>query len=97
MTLEEEFIVDLEGYLVIKNVLTVGEVVVLNRIIDHPKISPYLLELLGAYVRLDHDYAIFIDQGTSRGGLHGGPNIVGEHWYKYRDGTKLRTASHERI
>ena len=34
MTLEEEFIVDLEGYLVIKNVLTVGEVVVLNRIID---------------------------------------------------------------
>jgi len=34
MTLEEEFIVDLEGYLVIKNVLAVGEVVVLNRIID---------------------------------------------------------------
>ena len=34
MTLAEEFIVDLEGYLVIKNVLTVGEAVVLNRIID---------------------------------------------------------------
>ena len=34
MTLEEEFIVDLQGYLVIKNVLTVGEVVVLNRVID---------------------------------------------------------------
>ena len=34
MTLEEEFIVELQGYLVIKNVLTVGEVVVLNRIID---------------------------------------------------------------
>ena len=81
MTPEEEFIVDLEEYLVIKNVLTVGEVVELNRIIDqgerqgktslwddpfkklidHPKILPYLLELLGAYVRLDHDYAIFMD------------------------------------
>ena len=58
-----------------------------KKLIDHPKISPYLLELLGAYVRLDHDYAIFIDQGTSRSGLHGGPDIVGEHWYKYRDGT----------
>ena len=34
MTPEEKFIVDLEGYLVIKNVLTVGEVVELNRIID---------------------------------------------------------------
>jgi hypothetical protein len=34
MTPEEEFIVDLEEYLVIKNVLTVGEVVELNRIID---------------------------------------------------------------
>ena len=107
MTPEEEFIVDLEEYLVIKNVLTVGEVVELNRIIDrgerqgkpslwddpfkklidHPKILPYLLELLGAYVRLDHDYAIFMDQGTSRGGLHGGPDIVGDHWYKCRDGT----------
>lgn len=107
MTPEEEFIVDLEEYLVIKNVLAVGEVVELNRIIDrgerqgkpslwddpfkklidHPKILPYLLELLGAYVRLDHDYAIFMDQGTSRGGLHGGPDIVGDHWYKCRDGT----------
>ena len=68
-----------------------------KKLIAHPKISPYLLELLGAYVRLDHDYAIFIDQGTSRGGLHGGPDIVGEHWCKCRGGTKLRTASHERI
>ena len=112
MTGEEKFQVDLEGYLVIKNVLTEDEVAEMNdiidngerqgppslwgepfkRLIDHPKILPYLIELLGAHVRLDHDYSLFMQKGQGRGGLHGGEDggraggHVGDHWYKYRDG-----------
>ena len=85
---EEKFQVDLEGYLVIKNVLTDDEVAEMNaiidkgdlqgpptlwgepfkRLIDHPKILPYLLDLLGPHVRLDHDYALFMEKGQGRGG-----------------------------
>ena len=116
---EEKFTVDLEGYLVIKNVLTADEVAKMNEIIDressdrlrghgdrvsslwgepfkslidHPKILPYLLELLGPHVRLDHDYAIFMDEGQQGSRLHGGEDGGGpggpeaDHWYKYRDG-----------
>ena len=92
MTGEEKFQVDLEGYLVIKNVLTEDEVAEMNeiidngnrqgppslwgepfkRLIDHPKILPYLIELLGPHVRLDHDYSLFMEKGQGRGGLHGG-------------------------
>lgn len=112
MTGEEKFQVDLEGYLVIKDVLTKDEVAEMNsfidkgemkdrpslwgksfkNLIDHPKILPYLIELLGPYVRLDHDYAIIMNKGEKRGGLHGGEDgghargNVGDHWYKYRDG-----------
>lgn len=112
MTGEEKFAVDLEGYLVIKNVLTEDDIAEMNtiidkgdlqgppslwgepfkRLIDHPKILPYLIELLGPYVRLDHDYALFMEKGQGRGGLHGGEDggraggNVGDHWYKYRDG-----------
>ena len=112
MTDEEKFIVDLEGYLVIKDVLTPDEVADMNEIIDrgdrsghptlwgepfkklidHPKILPYLIELIGPRCRLDHDYAIFMREGESRGRLHGGEDggrpggSEGDHWYKYRDG-----------
>jgi hypothetical protein len=112
MTDEEKFIVDLQGYLVIKDVLTPDEIAEMNeiidrgnlngppslwgepfkRLIDHPKILPYLIELLGPFVRLDHDYAIFMNGGENRGGLHGGEDggrpggNEADHWYKYRDG-----------
>ena len=112
MTEEEKFIVDLEGYLIIKNVLTTDEVKELNRLIDesdrigppstwgqpfqnlidHSNIMPYLLEMIGPYVRIDHDYAIFMSGEEKRGGLHGGEDggrpggHEGDHWYKYRDG-----------
>ena len=92
MTGEEKFQVDLEGYLVIKNILTDDEVAEMNaiidksdrqgapslwgepfkRLIDHPKILPYLIELLGPHVRLDHDYSLFMEKGQGRGRLHGG-------------------------
>ena len=33
-----------------------------KKLIDHPKILPYLIELIGPSVRLDHDYAIFMQK-----------------------------------
>lgn len=122
MTDEEKFSFDLEGYLVIKNVLTDDEVAELNaladerlpfpedggdealdrrefavsrwgaatqRLIDHPKITPYLGELIGPTFRIDHDYCIFMRKGGKKGGLHGGPGMPEgspDHWYTYRDG-----------
>jgi len=116
VTPEEKFTFDLEGYLVIKDVLSREELDHLNAIadrefprdyddeaadgalgnsrgvrrapsvidwdiacrhlLDHPKVLPYLIELLGPKFRLDHDYAIFMIKGGKRGRLHGGnPNL----------------------
>jgi len=118
VTPEEKFMFDLEGYIVIKNVLTPEEVAALNALadqrftekreqadrrmsavsqwgaeaqalIDHPKIVPYMLELLGPKFRIDHDYCIFMTKGGRAGGLHGGEGHSdgeGDHWYRYRDG-----------
>jgi hypothetical protein len=87
MTPEEKFLFDLQGYLIIKGVLTPDEVARLNAIadekfprpsgatgqrtsrvthwgapfqalIDHPRIVPYLVELIDPKFRLDHDYCI---------------------------------------
>ena len=120
MTQEEKFQFDLEGYLVIKGVLSESEAANLNTLadeafpdefddkglkrtsrvslwgprfrdlIDHAALVPYLLELLGPKVRIDHDYCIFMRQGAERGRLHGGPTmqggVPGDHWYAYHDG-----------
>ena len=118
MTPEEKFMFDLEGYIVIKNVLTPAEVTALNALadqrftekkeqadrrtgpvsrwgaeaqalIDHPNLVPYVLELLGPKLRIDHDYCIFMTKGGRAGGLHGGEGHSGgeaDHWYRYRDG-----------
>lgn len=114
MTEEEKFVFDLEGYLVIKDVLSPRELDALNalvdqhlagwdnhprndlnkvsnwgqatkNLIDHPKILPYLIELIGPKVRIDHDYAIIMNRGDARGGLHGGPSQDTDHWFSYRD------------
>ena len=45
-------------------------------LIDHPKVVPYLLELVGPYFRIDHDYCMFMRRGDKRGGLHGGSHPV---------------------
>ncbi|MDA0748669.1 MAG: phytanoyl-CoA dioxygenase family protein [bacterium] len=117
MTPEEKFMFDLEGYIVIKNVLTPEEVKKMNAfadttfpdgfpengtnrtsqiskwgpdfqaLLDHPNVMPYLVELLGPKVRVDHDYCIFMKKNATRGSLHGGEtDLEGDHWYKYRDG-----------
>jgi hypothetical protein len=38
-------------------------------LIDNPRVLPYLIEVMGPDLRLDHDYAIFT---ATAGGLHGG-------------------------
>jgi hypothetical protein len=117
MTLEEQFLFDLEGYLVIKQVLGPAEVAVLNAIadtkvpvltparaydrvfrasawgppyqalIDHPRIVPYLVALVGTRFRLDHDYCIFTETGGRGPDLHRGASDENpDHWYAYRDG-----------
>ena len=117
MTPEERFLFDLQGYLVIKGVLSPAEVAELNavadeqfapkpgedtsnrrnfgivhwgepckRLIDHPNIVPYLVELLGPKFRLDHDYCIFMTRGEKLGKLHGGHWAAPDHWYRYQDG-----------
>ncbi len=115
MTPEEKFLFDLNGYLVIKNVLSPEELAALNVIadekcaenpslrhgrvsrwgapyqalIDHPRIVPYLIDLIDAKFRLDHDYCIFMQNGDTGGHLHGGEGYEGDHWYRYRDGRML--------
>lgn len=117
MTSEERFLFDLEGYLVIKGVLSAAEVGALNSIadgkapalpggrrygrvfratawgppyqalIDHPRIVPYLVAVVGPRFRLDHDYCIFTAKGGTGQDLHGGESDENpDHWYTYRDG-----------
>lgn len=114
---EERFQFDLEGYLVIKSVLTRQECEALSAmadevwprqpgdgpfrraanvsqwgkpfldLMDHPKVLPYLVELLGRNLRIDHDYCIFMRKGAEGGNIHGGPRrIEADHWYYYHDG-----------
>jgi hypothetical protein len=116
MTEEELFAFDLEGYLIIKQVLSPAEVAALRAIalqksspanrpayhrelgasawagayhalIDHPRIVPYLVDVLGPKFRLDHDYVIFMSKGGRDQELHGGATDTNpDHGYHYRDG-----------
>lgn len=58
-----------------------------RRLIDHPKLRPYLLELIGPKFRFDHGYAIFMKRGGAKHPLHGGatPYDPGQY-YHYRNG-----------
>lgn len=117
MTDEEKFCFDLQGFFVLKNVLSQKECQQLSELadsawprqpddgltrrtedisqwdkkvldlIDHPKVLPYLVELIGSRLRIDHDYCLFMRQGGSRNALHGGPRMYEtDHWYHYSDG-----------
>src|SRR6476469_8664709 len=48
-----------------------------QRLIDHPQIVPYLIELVGRKFRLDHDYTMFMDEGCPGNYLHG---LVPHEW-----------------
>ena len=116
MTPEEKFIFDLQGYIILKGVLTPDEVSELNAIadekfprpqdeapertapgvlpwgvpyqnlLDHPRVLPYLAGILGTRFRLDHDYAIFMRKGSSRGPLHGGEWGMDDWNYQSKEG-----------
>ncbi len=42
-------------------------------LMDHDRLLPYLIELLGSRLRIDHDYCIFMRKDATRNALHGGP------------------------
>ena len=56
-------------------------------LIDHPRVLPYLVELIGPRLRADHDYCIFMRSGADGQNIHGGPmRYESDHWYHYHDG-----------
>src|SRR5579859_4001918 len=54
-----------------------------RRLINHPKLMPYLLELIGPKFRFDHGYAIFMKKGGAQHRLHGGgtPYDPGQYYH----------------
>ncbi|NCF31967.1 MAG: hypothetical protein GWP50_00180 [Proteobacteria bacterium] len=58
-----------------------------RNLMDHPSVLPYLIEWIGPRVRLDHDYAIYMQSGAESQAIHGGPmRYESDHWYHYADG-----------
>ncbi|NEQ26423.1 MAG: phytanoyl-CoA dioxygenase family protein [Microcoleus sp. SIO2G3] len=60
-----------------------------HTLIDNPRITPYLIALLGSAFRLDHDYVHIIRQGKGPIGthLHGGATPYDPcQYYTYRNG-----------
>ena len=56
-------------------------------LMDDDRLLPYLVELVGSRLRIDHDYCIFMREHASRHTLHGGPwRYESDHWYRYHDG-----------
>ena len=56
-------------------------------LMDDDRLLPYLVELVGNRLRIDHDYCIFMRAHASRNTLHGGPwRYESDHWYRYHDG-----------
>lgn len=57
-------------------------------LMDHPRVLPILRDVLGDTMRLDHDYAIFLEPGHTGLELHGpnGKPFDPCHYYIYRDG-----------
>ena len=43
-----------------------------RNLLNHPRIMPYLKDLIGDKFRMDHDYGILMQKGNSGGTLHGG-------------------------
>lgn len=56
------------------------------KLLDHPRVLPYLYGILGSRFRLDHDYGIFMQTGSSRGPLHGSEGGMSDWWYSCRNG-----------
>jgi hypothetical protein len=58
-----------------------------RRLIDHPRVLPYLREWVDPHVRLDRYYGIHMRPGTTGLPLHGGvPDHDPTEYYRFRDG-----------
>src|SRR5947209_18022427 len=57
-----------------------------RRLVGHKKVLPYLIDIIGPGVRLDHQFAILMKAGPSDDPLHGGntPHSEGEY-YNFRN------------
>lgn len=56
-------------------------------LLDNPRVLPYLKELLGPQLRLDHDYAMFLQPGGDGLYLHGGGTPFDQsQFYHFCDG-----------
>jgi hypothetical protein len=56
-------------------------------LLDHPRVMPYLQELLDPAVRLDHYYGIYMRRGTEGLKLHGGGTPYDRpEYYHFRNG-----------
>ncbi len=54
-------------------------------LLDNERVLPYLRDILGTTLRLDHDYSIFSQQGAPGMGLHGGgcPYDPAQYYHVY--------------
>lgn len=119
MTEIEQYLFDLQGYLIVEDGLDAEAVAALNRLIDrqamggdveqaqgrlhsggfltwgqpfvdlldHERIMPLLKVILGDGFRLDHYYAIYLNAGAERLGLHGGNTPYDPpEYYHFRNG-----------
>lgn len=126
---EERYLFDVQGFLLIEDVLSTGELAALNglldsydlwqnkgtgrfdeiwtndpdfitvgpahlwdepfrRLLDHPKMLPYLTALAGTKFRYDHGHALLMRQGATHLRLHGGgAPFSPDCYYLVRDGT----------
>lgn len=57
-------------------------------LLDHPRVLPYLIAVMGERLRLDHDYAIFLEPGHGGMRLHGPNSIPFDpiHYYRCDNG-----------
>jgi ectoine hydroxylase-related dioxygenase (phytanoyl-CoA dioxygenase family) len=63
-----------------------------RRLIDHPRILPYLVELVGAQVRYDIGHAIIMRKGGRSLPLHGGATpFRPDEYFLFRDGRMVNS------
>jgi ectoine hydroxylase-related dioxygenase (phytanoyl-CoA dioxygenase family) len=55
----------------------------IRRLVGHKKVLPYLIDIIGPTLRLDHQFAVLMKAGPSADPLHGGntPHSEGEYYH----------------
>ena len=58
-----------------------------RKLLNHPRVMPFLAEIVGAKFRLDHVYGILMKEGNPGGTLHGGGTPYDpSQYYVFRNG-----------